>query len=77
MKAYERFLKYVAYPTMSDGASETVPSTAKQLVLGKALCEELRQKNMKDIPECSYAQFVQRKLPEVWKRYMQSESSKK
>lgn len=41
MKAYERFLKYVAYPTMSDGASETVPSTAKQLVLGKALCEEL------------------------------------
>ena len=33
MKAYERFLNYVAYPTMSDEASETVPSTAKQLVL--------------------------------------------
>ena len=33
MKTYERFLNYVAYPTMSDDASETVPSSAKQLVL--------------------------------------------
>ncbi|MBO5253646.1 MAG: hypothetical protein J6C51_06870 [Clostridia bacterium] len=36
------------------------------------LCEELKRKNMKDIPECSYAQFVQKKLPEVWKRYIES-----
>ena len=41
MKAYERFLHYVAYPTMSDGASNTVPSTAKQLVLAAALRDEL------------------------------------
>ena len=41
MKTYERFLKYVAVPTMSDGSSETVPSTAKQLVLAHILKEEL------------------------------------
>ncbi len=41
MKTYERFLKYVAIPTMSDGDSETVPSTEKQLVLARLLCEEL------------------------------------
>ncbi len=41
MKTYERFLKYVAVPTMSDGASETVPSSAKQLVLANILKEDL------------------------------------
>ena len=41
MKAYERFLNYVAYPTMSDDASETVPSSAKQLVLARDLQKEL------------------------------------
>ena len=41
MNITERFLKYVSFPTMSDEASETVPSTAKQLVLGKYLAEEL------------------------------------
>ena len=41
MKAYERFLNYVAYPTMSDDACETVPSSAKQLVLAKDLQKEL------------------------------------
>ena len=33
MKAYERLLSYVSYPTMSDENSDTVPSTKKQLVL--------------------------------------------
>ena len=41
MKAYERFLKYAAYPTMSNGDSETVPSTEKQLKLAEALRREL------------------------------------
>lgn len=41
MKAYERFLNYVAFPTMSDETSPTCPSTKKQLALLKALCEEL------------------------------------
>ena len=37
MRAYERFLKYVAFPTMSDSESENVPSTKKQLALAEAL----------------------------------------
>ena len=41
MKITDRFLKYVSYPTMSDETSETVPSSAKQLVLSKAIAEEL------------------------------------
>jgi tripeptide aminopeptidase len=48
MKTYERFLNYVAYPTMSDDASETVPSSAKQLVLAKALKEELLALGLSD-----------------------------
>ena len=42
MKAYERLLKYVQYPTGSDENSETCPSTPEQLVLGAALCDEMR-----------------------------------
>ena len=48
MKAYERFLKYVAYPTMSDESSYTVPSTKKQLELAKALCTELKAAGLSD-----------------------------
>ena len=39
----------------------------------KGLCGELKRKNMKDIPDCSYARFVQKKLPAVWAMYLQSE----
>ena len=41
MNITERFLKYVSFPTMSDEKSETVPSTAKQLVLSRYLRDEL------------------------------------
>ena len=37
----ERFLRYVTFDTMSDEFSETCPSTANQLALGKALVEEM------------------------------------
>ena len=42
MTVTERFLKYVSYDTRSDEASQTVPSTANQRVLGAALAEEMR-----------------------------------
>ena len=42
MRAYERFLNYVKYDTASDENSATCPSTAKQLVLAKALAAEMR-----------------------------------
>ncbi len=41
MTVTERFLKYVSYPTMSVSESTTVPTTAKQKLLGAALAEEL------------------------------------
>lgn len=49
MKPYERFLTYVAYPTMSDEKSETVPSSAKQLVLSRALVDELTGMGLCDV----------------------------
>ena len=44
----ERFLRYVSFDTMSDEFSETCPSTAKQLALGKALIEEMLAMGIKD-----------------------------
>lgn len=41
MRAYERFMEYALYPTMSDEESETCPSTKKQLRLAEALVREL------------------------------------
>ena len=48
MKAYERFLKYAAFPTMSDEESETTPSTSKQLVLAEELKKELLELGLAD-----------------------------
>ncbi len=49
MKTHERFLKYVAVPTMSDEKSETAPSSQKQLVLAKMLFEELTEMGLADV----------------------------
>lgn len=48
MEAYERFLNYVKYPTMSDETSETCPSTKKQLKLASYLVCELRELGLAD-----------------------------
>ncbi|MBC2580808.1 peptidase T [Clostridium sp. DJ247] len=45
----ERFLKYVKIDTRADEESNTVPSTAKQLVLAEELTKELREMGMKDV----------------------------
>ena len=37
MKTAERFLKYVSFDTQSDEESQSIPSTAKQKVLGEYL----------------------------------------
>ena len=49
MKITNRFLKYVSYPTMSDETSETVPSSAKQLVLSQAIADELIALGLEDV----------------------------
>ena len=48
MKAYERLLKYVQYPTASDGQSQTCPSTPAQREFGEALVEELKDIGLSD-----------------------------
>ena len=48
MTLTERFLSYVALPTMSDESSPTCPSTEKQLVLAHRLCDELRELGLTD-----------------------------
>ncbi len=42
MKAYERLIRYAAYPTASDEAQDGCPSTPAQTELAKALADELR-----------------------------------
>ena len=49
MKVIDRFLNYVSYPTMSDETSETVPSSAKQLVLSRAIADELIALGLEDV----------------------------
>ena len=44
----QRFLRYVGFDTQSDEFSETCPSTAKQLALGKALVEEMLAMGIRD-----------------------------
>ena len=45
----ERFLRYVRVDTQSDIDSETYPSTAKQLDLGRMLAEELNAAGLEDV----------------------------
>lgn len=44
----ERFLRYVSFDTQSDEESTTVPSTAKQKLLGAALVEEMKRIGVSD-----------------------------
>lgn len=49
MELKDRFLKYVGFDTQSDENSITFPSTDKQLVLLKALMEEMIELGLKDV----------------------------
>ena len=49
MNISERFLKYVSFPTMSDESSDTVPSSAKQLVLSKYIENELNELGLTNV----------------------------
>ncbi len=48
MRAYERFLNYIQYDTASDENSPTTPSTKKQLILAKALADEMQAMGISD-----------------------------
>lgn len=49
MRAHERLLKYAQFDTASDERSATCPSTAKQLVLAKALADEMRELGLQEV----------------------------
>lgn len=48
-KILKRFLRYVSFDTQSDPASETYPSTAKQLLLLNHLLEEMHFLGLEDV----------------------------
>ena len=48
MTVVERFLKLVFYPTTSDEASETCPSTAQQLALAQELVRQMQDMGIAD-----------------------------
>ncbi len=49
LKVVDRFLKYVKFDTKSDETTGKTPSTPGQLILGKALVEELESMGMKQV----------------------------
>ncbi len=48
MTVFERFLKYVSYPTTSDEECEACPSSSGQTVLAAELCKELSELGLTD-----------------------------
>ena len=48
MTVVERFLKLVSYPTTSDEASETCPSTARQLALAQEIVRQMQDMGIAD-----------------------------
>lgn len=66
--AYELFMEYVEQGKMKIGRFED--KSAQQLEWWySSLIEYLKEKNMIETPDCSYALFVQKKFPQVWERY--------
>ena len=62
MTVYERFLKYVSYPTTSDESVENCPSTSGQMVLAKELCKELIELGLTDARVCEHG-YVYASIP--------------
>lgn len=63
----ERFLRYVTYDTQSDESSSTFPSTGKQLVLLRALADELRAIGVADASIDEYG-YVMAAIPPTTKK---------
>ena len=62
MRAYERFLRYIAVPTASDESSGTHPSSEKEWVLARMLREEMEALGLCDIT-LSDTCYLYAKLP--------------
>ena len=62
MSVLDRFLRYVQYDTQSDERSSTYPSTEKQLILLRALVDELRALGLADATMDQYG-YVMATIP--------------
>lgn len=49
MKAYERLIRYTAFPSASDESSQTFPSTPEQRTFAEALAVEMQELGMTEI----------------------------
>ena len=62
-RVLERFFKYVKIDTEADENSTTFPSSEKQKVLGRLLCQELREMGVKDADFDETFGYVYAKIP--------------
>jgi len=61
-KLISRFSKYISFPTTSNEASETYPSTSEQLVFGDFLVEELKLLGLTEVEKDQFG-YVTATLP--------------
>lgn len=71
--AYTLFMEYERLGKMRIGRFED--KSPKELeMFYKMIIGIMREKEMQNIPDCSYARFVQEKLPSVWERFLEEVS---
>lgn len=61
-KLLEKFSRYISFPTTSNEASETYPSTGGQLVLGGQLAKELKEMGLLNVCQDQYG-YITATLP--------------
>lgn len=67
--AYNLFMEYARQGKMKVGYFKD--KTPEQLEWWySSIINYLEEKNMSSTPDCSYACFIKKKFPEVWKRYI-------
>lgn len=67
--AYELFLEYIRQGKMRLGRFED--KSEQQLDWWySSIADYMSEKDMVRTPDCSYAIFIRKKLPQVWERYM-------
>ena len=67
--AYELFLEYIRQGKMRLGRFED--KSEQQLDWWySSIADYMSEKDMVKTPDCSYAIFIRKKLPQVWERYM-------
>ncbi len=67
--AYDLFLEYMKEGKMK--ISHFEDKSEQQLEWWYSCCADyLKEKNMMETPDCSYARFIREKLPQVWEKYI-------